>query len=93
MDLGVLEGQTSGGLFSNAIFDPSVIWAIVDPRQKKNMRNETDTRTNTLRRVGQKRDKRTNGQTHIGGWGKNVTNGRMNERTVKMGTHGRKVVF
>ena len=24
MDLGVLEGQTSGGLFSNSIFDPSV---------------------------------------------------------------------
>ena len=24
---------------------------------------------------GQKHDKRTNGQTHIGGWVKNVTNG------------------
>ena len=27
MDLGVLEGQTSRGLFSNSIFDPSVIGA------------------------------------------------------------------
>ena len=27
IDLGVLEGQTSGGLFSDSIFDPSVIGA------------------------------------------------------------------
>ena len=27
MDLGILEGQTSRGLFSNSIFDPSVIGA------------------------------------------------------------------
>ena len=31
MDLGVLEGQTSRGLFSNSIFDPSVIGASVHP--------------------------------------------------------------
>ena len=31
MDLGVLEGQTSRGLFSNSIFDPSVIGATDDP--------------------------------------------------------------
>ena len=31
MDLGVLEGQTSRGLFSNSIFDPSVIGANGDP--------------------------------------------------------------
>ena len=30
MDLGFLEGQTSRGLFSNSIFDPSVIGANVD---------------------------------------------------------------
>ena len=29
MDLGVLEGQTSRGLFSKSIFDPSAIGAIV----------------------------------------------------------------
>ena len=29
MDLGVLEGQTSRGLFTNSIFDPSVIGANV----------------------------------------------------------------
>ena len=28
---GVLEGQTSGGLFLNSIFDPSVIGASVHP--------------------------------------------------------------
>ena len=32
---------------------------------------------------GRKRDERTNGQTHIGGWVKNVTNRR---------THGEKIV-
>ena len=31
MDLGVLEGQTSRGLFSNSIFDPSVIGASAHP--------------------------------------------------------------
>ena len=30
---------------------------------------------------GQKRDERTNGQTHIGGWVENVTNERTDERT------------
>ena len=30
MDLGVLEGQTSRGLFSNSIFDPSVIGATAE---------------------------------------------------------------
>ena len=38
---------------------------------------------------GRKRDKRKNGQTHISGWVENVTNGRMDKRTVKMGTHRR----
>ena len=38
---------------------------------------------------GRKRDEQTNGQTHIGGWVENVTNGRTDERTVKMGTDGR----
>ena len=48
---------------------------------------------------GRKRDKRTNGQTHIGGWVENMMNGQTDERTVKMGTdgrtqtHTRKVVF
>ena len=32
MDLRVLEGQTSRGLFSNSIFDPSVIGATVECR-------------------------------------------------------------
>ena len=32
MDLGVLEGQTSRGLFSNSIFDPSVIGANEQPQ-------------------------------------------------------------
>ena len=31
--------------------------------------------------TGQKRDEQTNGQTHIGGWVENVTNGRTHERT------------
>ncbi len=30
MDLGVLEGQTSRGLFSNSIFNPSMIGASVN---------------------------------------------------------------
>ena len=39
---------------------------------------------------GRKRDERTNGQTHIGGWVENVTNGRTDENTVtKMGTDER----
>ena len=54
---------------------------------------------------GRKRDERTNGQTHIGGWVENVTNGqtdkhtgswvenvtkgRTDEHTVKMGTDAR----
>ena len=36
MDLGVLEGQTSRGLFSNSIFDPSVIGAIGYPKNWPN---------------------------------------------------------
>ena len=32
IDLGVLEGQISGGLFSDSIFDTSVIGATVQPR-------------------------------------------------------------
>ena len=35
MDLGVLEGQTSRGLFSNSIFDPSVIGAKLHPVAKQ----------------------------------------------------------
>ena len=46
---------------------------------------------------GQKRDERTNRQTHIGILVENVTNGRTDKHTVKMGTdghtHTRKVVF
>ena len=46
---------------------------------------------------GRKRDERTNGQTHIGGWVENVRNGRTDERTGgKKGTsppYIRKVVF
>ena len=46
---------------------------------------------------GRKRDKRTNGQTDIGGCVENVTNGQTDKRTVtKNGdgrTDGRKVVF
>ena len=34
MDLGVLEGQTSRGLFSNSIFDPSVIGATVHSKSQ-----------------------------------------------------------
>ena len=41
-------------------------------------RNE---RTNTHRQVGRKRDKWTNGQTHIGGWVENVMNGQRDKRT------------
>ena len=37
---------------------------------------------------GRKCDERTNGQTHIGGWVENVTNGRTDEHTGgKKGTH------
>ena len=32
---GVLEGQTSGGLFSNSLFDPSVIGANIHPFTKQ----------------------------------------------------------
>ena len=35
MDLGVLEGQTSRGFFSNSIFDPSVIGAREDTKVPK----------------------------------------------------------
>ena len=50
---------------------------------------------------GRKRDERTNGQTHIGGWVENATNGQTDKRTqYKNGdgrtnglTDGRKVVF
>ena len=38
---------------------------------------------------GRKRDKWTNGQTHIGRWVKNVMNGRTDKHTVKMGTDAR----
>ena len=33
MDLGVLEGQTKGGDFSDSIFDPSVNQFTVEPRK------------------------------------------------------------
>ena len=36
IDLGVLEGQISGGLFSDSIFDPSVIGANIDPYGSNN---------------------------------------------------------
>ena len=38
---------------------------------------------------GQKRDKRTNGQTHIGGWVENVTNGQTHSknRDTRTDTH------
>ena len=46
---------------------------------------------------GRKRDERTNGQTHIGGWVENVTNGRTHSKNgdgrTDGRTDGRKVVF
>ncbi len=44
MDLGVLEGQTSRGLFSNSIFDPSVIGANAKLVQN-NVENHTKKKT------------------------------------------------
>ena len=53
------------------------------------MGQKRDERTNGQTHIGGWVENVTNGQTHIGGWVENVTNGRTDEHTVKMGMDGR----
>ena len=49
MDLRVLEGQTSRGLFSNSIFDPSVIGANDDATVLIHVSNHTKKTDKTVK--------------------------------------------